>query len=109
MSEHPRIFGLSGLASVGVAVLWWLAVFGPIVARGYGDYAAASRCIWSNGYTCALLLSLCDASHPLVPKYYRPELFWAGAALLLAALGLGAWRRVRAAPATHPRIGDRHD
>lgn len=107
MSDRPRLLAFSGTAAVGAAFLWWLAVFAPVVERGYGDYATAGQCIWGNGYTCALLLSLCDASHPHVPKYYRPELFWAGAALLLAALGLGALRHLRAA--THPQIGDLND
>ena len=95
MFDRPRLFALSGGTMVGAAVAWWLAVFAPVVERGYGDYAAASRCIWGNGYTCALLLSLCDANHPLVPKVYRPELFWAGAALIGAALALTLHRLLR--------------
>ena len=96
MSEHvmrPRAFAVAGLLAIGGALLWWYVVFSPVVERGYGDYATASTCIWGNGYTCALLLSLCDTSHSLLPKYYRPELFWAGAALILCAIALALPRR----------------
>ncbi|MBL4926656.1 hypothetical protein [Fuscibacter oryzae] len=86
---RPRLFAGLGSLAVGLAVLWWYVVFGPVVARGYGSYVQASQCLWGNDYVCALLLSLCDANHPLLPKFYRPELFWAGSALILGAAGAG--------------------
>lgn len=91
---RPWPFALIGGVSIALSVLWWYLVFGPVVDRGYGSYLQASQCVWGNDYVCALLLSLCDASHPLIPKFYRPELFWAGAALVLSALALGVQRRL---------------
>lgn len=90
---RPRLFAGLGGTAIALAVLWWYLVFGPVVARGYGSYAQASQCIWGSDYVCALLLSLCDANHPLIPKFYRPELFWAGSALTLGAAGAAAWGR----------------
>ena len=86
---RPRLFAGLGLLAMGLAVLWWYLVFGLVVARGYGTYLQASQCIWGNDYVCALLLSLCEASHPLLPRFYRPELFWAGLALVLGAAVAG--------------------
>ncbi|NPD16995.1 hypothetical protein HOY34_17520 [Xinfangfangia sp. D13-10-4-6] len=76
----------AGAALTGLALAWWLVIFGNIVSEGYGSYAQAGRCLWGRpGYICQLMLSLCTIDYWLIPKSYRPELFQAGAALL--ALG----------------------
>ena len=78
---------MAGTALVGLALVWWYAVFGNIVAEGYGNYRQAGPCLWgSSGYTCQLMLSLCTLDYWLIPKNYRPEIFQTGAALLAVGI-----------------------
>ena len=96
MSDHlirPRLFATLGGAAIGLALIWWFSVFGTVVRNGYGSYGQASQCIWGQDYVCTLLLSLCPLDHPPTPSFYRPELFWAGAALVAGAVATGLRRR----------------
>lgn len=88
MSEGGRIRAGAliwvGLVVLGAAALWWGAVFGVAVWSGYGGLGDAAPCLWGSDAICALILSVCSAQHPLIPRIYYPELFWAGVALLVA-------------------------
>lgn len=92
---RPRLFALAGGALILLALVWWYLIFATAVQNGYGDYLQASRCVWGNDYVCTLLISLCTVDHPLIPRGYRPELFWAGAALIAGGAGAALHRRAR--------------
>ena len=93
---RPGLILVAGAGLVVLALAWWYVIFGNIVAEGYGGYLQAGPCLWgSSGYTCQLMLSLCTLDYWLIPKNYRPELFQAGAVLLVAGILFAALVRRR--------------
>ena len=93
---RPGLLLLAGTVLTGLALAWWFIIFGTIVREGYGSYGQAGPCLWGNsGYTCQLMLSLCTLDYRFLPKAYRPELFQAGIALLLAGAFLALARTGR--------------
>lgn len=93
---RPGLLLLAGAGLTGLALIWWFIIFGTIVREGYGSYGQAGPCLWGNsGYTCQLMLSLCTLDYRFLPKAYRPEVFQAGIALMLASAVLVLARKGR--------------
>ena len=95
----------AGIAALAVALAWWGIVFGNVAATTSLSIQAAVPCIINTSDLCSLAMSLCGAGHWLgIPRYWE-GLFWAGAALMIAAAG---FQIVGAAAGTGSQLGGKN-
>ncbi|HCL64982.1 MAG TPA: hypothetical protein DIC56_09125 [Rhizobium sp.] len=82
----PVLLATIGLAVTALSVGWWWLIFGTVVESGYITHVQAASCLAGASPLCNLAQALCTNDHLFGIRWYAPEAFWAGAALLIAAL-----------------------
>ncbi len=95
MTSDTRLhvyLALAGLAAIVVAGGWWWLIFSQVVASGYLSYAQAATCLAGATDLCTLAQALCKTDHLYGIRWYAPEAFWAGAAVLGTGLALSSRR-----------------
>jgi hypothetical protein len=82
----PLLLGALGLIITALAAGWWWLIFGTVVESGYITHVQAASCLAGTSALCNLAQALCTNDHLFGIRWYAPEAFWAGTALLIAAL-----------------------
>lgn len=82
----PLLLGALGSIITALAAGWWWLIFGTVVESGYITHVQAAGCLAGASALCTLAQALCTDDHLFGIRWYAPEAFWAGAALLTAAL-----------------------
>lgn len=93
---------LAGILALVVALAWWAVVFLNVAANTSLSIPAAVPCLVNTSDLCSLAMSLCGSGHWLGITRYWEGLFWAGAALTIAA---GAFQFAFATAETGSRLG----
>ncbi|MFP5076464.1 hypothetical protein ACLE20_04070 [Rhizobium sp. YIM 134829] len=89
--EH--LVALAGALLALAALGWWWLIFSRVVENDYLSVSQAATCIAGATDLCALAQALCTDKHLYGIRWYAPEAFWAGAAVLV----VGALLSVRPA------------
>jgi hypothetical protein len=82
-----------GAGLVGIAVLWWIVVYGQVVANTGIPVQRTFACMVYTSDLCSLSMSLCKQWHLLGIKRYSAELLWIGIAVCGVALAVGSANR----------------
>lgn len=82
----PVLLAAIGLAVTALSAGWWWLIFGTVVESGYITHVQAATCLVGTSDLCNLAQALCTNDHLFGIRWYAPEAFWAGAAMLTAAL-----------------------
>ncbi|KQS89461.1 MULTISPECIES: hypothetical protein [unclassified Rhizobium] len=85
-TDHVVAFagGFVALAALG----WWWLIFGKVVENDYLSLGQAVTCIAGATDLCALAQALCTNDHLYGIRWYAPEAFWAGTAVLAVGMFL---------------------
>jgi hypothetical protein len=75
-----------GIAATIVSVGWWWLIFSRVTDNDYLTYTQAATCLAGATDLCNLAQALCTDQHLYGIRWYAPEAFWAGSAVLLAGL-----------------------
>ena len=87
-----RVFLVTGVASLVLAVAWWWATYANAIAYDYISTRQASVCLLGSSDICSLARSLCSNEHPFIGIAYWSATFWIAVGALSGSLVAGSKR-----------------